>query len=101
MKSYIFLLVPGFEVKPAEWNAMMDNIDLDDPGQREMAGFITGKFSMVKGSSDESNTEETQKENSTQIFERTALEQKDYERQKLEVISLYSCPKRRKPTAVS
>ena len=82
-----YLPVPGFEVNPAEWNAMMDNIDLNDPGQREMAGFITGKFSMVKGSDGDggSDGDTTDSNNDTQIFPRTTLEQQDYDRQMLEV----------------
>ena len=82
--------MPGFEVNPADWNSMMDHIDLNDPSQREMAGFITGKFSMVKGS-DEGGAESTTDDNSTQIYPRTKLEQKEYDRQKLEVtLMLYS-----------
>ena len=86
-KKIKYLLVPGFEVNPAEWNAMMDNIDLNDPGQREMAGFITGKFSMVKGSDGDgdSDGETTDSNNDTQIFPRTTSEQQDYDRQMLEV----------------
>ena len=85
--------MPGFEVNPAEWNSMMDHIDLDDPGQREMAGFITGKFSMVK--SDDENTADnaTEGSNDTQVFPRTSLEQNDYDRQMLEVLlyNIYLC----------
>ena len=86
-KNINYLPVPGFEVNPAEWNAMMDNIDLNDPGQREMAGFITGKFSMVKGSDGDggSDGDTTDSNNDTQIFPRTTLEQQDYDRQMLEV----------------
>ena len=82
-----YVLVPGFEVNPAEWNAMMDNIDLNDPGQREMAGFITGKFAMVKGSDGDGNSDgdTTDSSNDTQIFPRTTSEQQDYDRQMLEV----------------
>ena len=79
--------MPGFEVNPADWNSMMDNIDLNDPGQREMAGFITGKFAMVKGS-DEGDTgdeKDSTDGNVTQTFPRTPLEQKHYDRQMLEV----------------
>ena len=74
-------------MNPAEWNAMMDNIDLNDPGQREMAGFITGKFSMVKGSDGDGNSDgdTTDSNNDTQIFPRTTSEQQDYDRQMLEV----------------
>ena len=87
VKKITCLPVPGFEVNPAEWNAMMDNIDLNDPGQREMAGFITGKFSMVKGSDGDggSDGDTTDSNNDTQIFPRTTLEQQDYDRQMLEV----------------
>ena len=87
MQKIIRCLVPGFEVDPAEWNSMLDRIDLDDPGQREMAGFITGKFSMVKPIDDGSNGGD---ENSTEEaipdkFPRTTLEQQEYDRQTLEV----------------
>ena len=79
--------VPGFEVDPAEWNSMLDRIDLEDPSQREMAGFITGKFSMVKptdegGGGDEGNSTE---EAIPDVFPRTSLEQQEYDRQILEV----------------
>ena len=76
--------MPGFEVDPAEWNAMLDHVDLNDPSQREMAGFITGKFSMVKGG-DGTSADSTADDNSTQIYPRTTTEQKDYDRQKMEV----------------
>jgi hypothetical protein len=65
----------------------MDHIDLDDPSQREMAGFITGKFSMVKGSDqgDGENDGNSTQEYDAKIFPRTSLEQKEYDRQTLEV----------------
>ena len=87
MPSKFLYSVPGFEVNPADWNSMMDFIDLDDPGQREMAGFITGKFSMVKGSDEgdgETDGNSTQGDND-KIFPRTSLEQQEYDRQTLEV----------------
>ena len=84
----IFYLVPGFEVDPAEWNEMLDRVDLDDPSQREMAGFITGKFSMVKSPDDGSGGDGgNSTDNSTipDVFPRTSLEQQEYDRQILEV----------------
>ena len=73
---------------------MLDHIDLDDPGQREMAGFITGKFTMVKPSDDASGGGDG---NSTEgddpgVFPRTSLEQQEYDRQILEVLLLFVFP---------
>ena len=67
---------------------MLDRVDLDDPSQREMAGFITGKFSMVKPPDDGSGGDGgNSTDNSTipDVFPRTALEQQEYDRQILEV----------------
>ena len=85
----MFLLVPGFEVDPAEWNSMMDHIDLDDPSQAEMAGHITGKFAMTPSDGNAGNdpSNATEDTNTTsQIFPRTSSEQNEYDRQMLEVL---------------
>ena len=67
---------------------MLDRVDLDDPSQREMAGFITGKFSMVTSPDDVSGGDGgNSTDNSTipDVFPRTSLEQQEYDRQILEV----------------
>ena len=74
----------------------MDHIDLDDPGQREMAGFITGKFSMVKGTDDDDgkNDGNSTDGDDAKLFPRTSLEQQEYDRQTLEVrIGINSIPR--------
>ena len=96
-----FLTDPQFEgVTMEEWNEMVDRVELNDPGQLQMAGIVAAQFagqdsdlaSAKLGVNDGLvlDLESSSAGNSDKIYPRSEQEQLDYDRE----ILLYSSAKK-------
>jgi len=90
-----FILDPQFEgITLEKWNEMLDRVELQDPGQMEMAGIVSAQFSaqakeLVVAGSDQSpviNLDNGKGATSDdgKVYPRTAMEQADYDRESLD-----------------